>query len=106
MVGQPPYAGMSLTPRLLQSLRNACQRSHILDVVASDLLDGQRLAESAVLLVVQSHLKAIQISHAREPTPGGHFFEGSARDRQHQASLEGAQQIELMQGDSERAYTR
>src|SRR5712692_722824 len=35
--------------RLLQSLRNACQHSHVLDVVANDLLDGQRLAASAVL---------------------------------------------------------
>jgi hypothetical protein len=75
--------------RLLQSLRNAYQRSHVLDVVASDLLDRQRLAESAVLLVVASCLKAIQISCVREPTPGGHFFVGSARARQHQASAAG-----------------
>src|SRR5216684_7737343 len=56
---------------LLQSLRNAYRRRHVLDVVASDLLDGQRLAESTLLLVVPSRFKAVRISRVREPTPGG-----------------------------------
>src|SRR5260370_8787255 len=38
-----------------QPLRNECQRSYILDVVAGDLLQGQQLTESAILLVVQPH---------------------------------------------------
>jgi hypothetical protein len=61
---------------------------------------------AALLLVVQSHLKAIQISRVREPTPGGHFFDGSAPDRQQQASAAGGAADRAHAGDCERAYPR
>src|SRR6266851_4578132 len=80
--------------RTEQPLRNECQRSYILDVITGNLLKGQRLTKNAVLLVVQPHLKSVQISRVREPTPCGYLLERPTRYWQHQVSLERKQQVE------------